>query len=136
VALLPMPSRVSPSEAVAERECVRRTLWTGLTVEQVFFRVRIAIAWSAAIAALVLGAGLVLALFDEVGVIWSCQVRLGTVGGALAWIALVHHVLGMMWLALILSYPRRYVGRRRRGYTSLALVVYLVVVLWVVATSC
>jgi hypothetical protein len=75
-------------------------------------------------------------VFDRVGLTWSCGARLGIVGTLLAWLAVLHHVWSTMWVLLVLSYPSRYFGRKRRAYTSLALVVYGVVVLWVVATSC
>jgi hypothetical protein len=107
-----------------------------LMMLQGYGRIRLAWQWLAAGCAVVIGGILVIWLFDRIGLTWSCGMRLGVLGTVLAWIAVAHHVLSLMWILAVVSYPRRYFGRRERMLTSLLLGAYMVVVLWVVATSC
>ena len=127
-----------PTAAQAAGGKAKRRGWcrSTLTVEQIGGRLRVALGWVAAGVAVAVGAVGTVVVFDRIGLMWSCSARLGVVGTALAWLAVTHHVLGALWVWMVLLYPARYFGRKRRGYTGVGLAAYGVAVLWVVAVSC
>lgn len=99
-------------------------------------RVRTVAVWCAAVVAVFMAAVFLLVVCDKIGLVWSCEARLGTVGAVLAWTGVLHHVVCALWILLVWTYPARYIGRRRRAAISVCITVHFLVVLWTVATSC
>lgn len=87
-------------------------------------RIRLWLRWILGGSCVIAAAFVVVFWLDWAGLIWSCSTRLGAPGRVLAWMAVLHHVTGVLWLLLVIAYPGRWFGRRRRAFGSVLLILH------------